>query len=92
MRKHECPLDGNCRQIGVVYQATIRSKENIGNKNIGVREGPCKQESYTNETLFKNKKYGHNIILNRQFRPKKSKRSTFKLTPKIGKIAPAHST
>ena len=47
-QKSECPLNGNCRQSGLVYQATIETDDET-QKYIGLTEGDFKTR-YRNHT------------------------------------------
>ena len=63
--KAECPLNGNCLQPSVIYQATTKSKDNLEKIYIGLTERPWKQRSYSHKLSLTNRKYAHSTALSK---------------------------
>ena len=56
-KRTECPLNGNCQQRSVIYQATAKIKDKPEKVYLGLTEGPWKQRNYGHKFSFSNKKY-----------------------------------
>ena len=91
-KKTECPLNGNCQQPSVIYQATAKIKNKPEKVYLGLTEGPWKQRSYGHKFSFSNKKYAHSTALLKYVWDCKDKiKQTPEISWKIVKSAPAYT-
>ena len=88
----KCPLNGNCLQPCVIYQATTKSKDNLEKIYIGLIERPWKQRSYSHKLSFTNRKYAHSTALSKYLWDLKGKTQDIsEMSWKIKKSAPAYN-
>ena len=68
-RKNECPLNQNCLQSSVVYEATISSDEPNYRpmKYIGLCETTFKQRYGSHKSSFNNERYRNNTTLSAEY-------------------------
>ena len=91
-KKTECPLNGNCLQPSVIYQATAKIKNKPEKVYLGLTEGPWKQRNYRHKFSFNNKKYAHCTALSKYVWDCKDKlKQTPEISWKIIKSAPAYT-
>ena len=64
-KKTEWPLNGNCQQPSVIYQATARIKNKPEKVYLGLTEGPWKQRNHGHKFSFSNQKYAHSTALSK---------------------------
>ena len=91
VRREDCPLNQNCLQSKIIYQATIKSElVNYGEKKyIGLCETTFKKRYASHKTSFTNKKYQHNTTLSTEFWRVKELNGNPSITwEKIGKAEP----
>ena len=88
-QKSECPLNGNCLQSGLVYQATIETDDTT-QKYFGLTEGDFKT-CYRNHTKsFNSKKYKMETELSKLVWSLKDKRKSYSIKWKIIAKTPAY--
>ena len=91
-KKTECPLNGNCLQPSVIYEATAKIKNRPEKVHLGLTEGPWKQRNYGHKFSFNNKKYAHSTALPKYVWDCKDKvKQTPEISWKIIKSAPAYT-
>ena len=91
-KKTECPLNGNCQQPSVIYQAMAKIKNKPEKVYLGLTEGPWKQRNYGHKFSFSNKKYAHSTALSKYVWDCKDKiKQTPEISWKIIKSAPAYT-
>ena len=91
-KKTECPLNGNCQQPSVIYQATAKIKSKPEKVYLGLTEGPWKQRNNGHKFSFSNKKYAHSTALSKYVWDCKDKiKQTPEISWKIVKSAPAYT-
>ena len=64
-KKTKCPLNGNCLQPSVIYQATAKIKNKLEKVYLGLTEEPWKQRNSGHKFSFNNKKYTHSTALSK---------------------------
>ena len=52
-----CPLNGNCKQSAVIYQADVTPEVDNKHTHIGLTEGPFRERLSHPRTSFKYKQY-----------------------------------
>ena len=74
--KTKCPLNGNCLQPSVIYQATAKSKDNLDKICIGVTERPWKQRRCSHKLSLTSRECAHIIALSKYLWDLKTKTKT----------------
>ena len=88
-KKSECPLNGNCLQSGLVYQATIETDDTT-QKYIGLTVGDFKTRYRNHTKSFNHKKYKMETELSKLVWSLKDKRKSYSIKWKIIAKAPAY--
>ena len=58
-----CPLDGQCLEKNIVYQATVSSSDGAIEKYVGLTAPPFKKRLGNHKKSFKHEKYAHETTL-----------------------------
>ena len=64
-QKNTCPLDGNCLQSSVIYQATVTRKGNTTETYIGLTENDFKTRYRNHTTSFRHAKHRNSTGLSK---------------------------
>jgi hypothetical protein len=80
-QKQKCPLDGNCLQQSVVYQATVTSDNDktATETYIGLTEQPFKTRFNGHTSSFKNEKYKNATELSKHIWELKSRSISYNI-------------
>ena len=81
-QKSECPLNGNCLESGLVYQATIETDDTT-QKYIGLAEGDFKTRYRNHTKSLNHKKYKMETELSKLVWSLKDKRKSYSIKWKI---------
>ena len=88
-KKSECPLNGNCLQSGLIYQATIETDDTT-QKYIGLTEGDFKTRYRNHTKSFNHKKYKMETELSKLVWSLKDKGKSYSIKWKIIAKVPAY--
>ena len=89
----ECPLQQQCMTSGVVYQATVTTKENNQTATyIGMTETPFKLRYANHTQSFRQEKYKNQTELSKYIWSLKYKKSEYNITWRILQRAKSYST
>ena len=78
-----CPLDGECLEKNIVYQATVSSSDGATEKYIGLTAPPFKKRFGNHNKSFKNEKYAHETTLSSYIWKLKEKNVDFTIKWKL---------
>ena len=85
--KANCPLDGKCRVSGVVYQATVTSKDHEDNKNtetyVGLTDTPFKQRLANHKQSFEKERLKKSTELSKHIWSLKDNNKEYTISWKI---------
>ena len=78
-----CPLDGQCLEKNVVYQATVSSSDGATETYIGLTAPPFKQRIGNHKKSFKHEAYAHETTLSSYIWKLKEKEIDFTIKWKL---------
>jgi len=91
-REKNCPLERNCQESRVIYQATVETTENKPATFIGLSEGPFKLRYATHKSSFKNKEKANQTKLSKYIWQLTKKNSKHNISWKILRKAKPYNT
>ena len=78
-----CPLDGQCLEKNIVYQATVSSSDGATEKYVGITAPPFKKRLGNHKKSFKHEKYKTETDLSNHTWKLKTEKKSFKINWKI---------
>ena len=81
-RKNDCPLENQCLNKNIVYQATVTTQEST-HTYVGMTENPFKTRYGNHKQSFNHRKYSNQTELSKHIWTLKDKKTEFKVTWKI---------